>query len=93
MKIDILEKYWKTSNAIFSNVYVRGEIEATSGSISGVLSVGEETASNILLGSGDFLDSDSLLYYGLLINQNNYLLSYKKETVPFNKNQNKNKIN
>jgi hypothetical protein len=86
LKVDPGSAGWaisKYGNAVFSNVYVRGEIEATSGEISGSLSIGQQGQSNIILGSGDFLDSDNLTYYGLLINQNNYLLSYKKETVPF----------
>jgi hypothetical protein len=72
----------KYGNAVFSNTYVRGEIEATSGSIFGVLSVGPENYPSIALGTDDFILDDPIQYSGLFINQNNYLLSYKKETIP-----------
>jgi hypothetical protein len=69
----------KYGNAIFSNVALRGEIEATSGEISGELFIGP----SMVLGAGKFLTNDNIDYYGMLVNQNNYFLSYSRETVPY----------
>lgn len=72
--------------AIFTDVIARGEIQATSGEIEGVLTVGRDLNNDPLmkLGSNIFADATfdgiSAKQNGLLINANNYLLSYESST-------------
>jgi hypothetical protein len=69
-------------NAIFSNVFARGTIEATSGKIDGILSVGENQFGEplVIIGSNLFNDSPfqgiSEKHSGILLNSSNYLLSH-----------------
>jgi hypothetical protein len=69
-------------NAIFSNIFARGTIEATSGKIDGVLSVGEGQFGEplVILGSNLFNDKPfqdvSEKHSGILLNSSNYLLSH-----------------
>jgi len=73
-------------NAIFSNVFVRGKIEATSGKIDGTLSIGENEINQPLvqIGSDIFngasFETVSAKHSGILLDSNNYLLSYPTVT-------------
>ena len=76
----------REGNAIFSNVFVRGKIEATSGKIDGLLHIGEDlgglpivTVGKDIFNGYEF-ESNSSEHNGLFINTNNYLLAYAKET-------------
>ena len=70
-------------NAIFSNVFARGTIEATSGKIDGNLIVGKTNLGTPLLtlGSNVFegrpFENQSASHNGLIFDTNNYLLSYQ----------------
>lgn len=69
-------------NAIFSNIFARGTIEATSGKIDGNLEVGTNPlgGSLVTIGSdlfeGKTFESISEKHSGILLDANNYLLSY-----------------
>jgi hypothetical protein len=69
-------------SAIFSDIYARGQIEATTGSIQGTLEIGTNNAENayMLLGSdifyGEPFDNIAKQHNGIFINNNNYLLTY-----------------
>jgi hypothetical protein len=69
-------------NAIFSNVFARGTIEATSGKIDGNLEVGTNPlgGSLVTIGSdlfdGKVFESIEEKHSGILLDANNYLLSY-----------------
>jgi hypothetical protein len=69
-------------NAIFSNVFARGRIEATSGRIDGTLDVGTNQIGQPLvqigtdLFNGQAFESVSQKHSGILLDVNNYLLSY-----------------
>jgi hypothetical protein len=69
-------------NAIFSNIFARGRIEATSGKIDGNLEVGKDSVGSPLakIGSDIFegkpFDSVQEKHSGILLDKNNYLLSY-----------------
>jgi hypothetical protein len=73
-------------NAIFSNVFVRGKIEATSGKIDGTLNIGENEINQPLvqIGSDIFngasFETVSEKHSGILLDSNNYLLSYPTVT-------------
>jgi hypothetical protein len=68
--------------AIFSNIYARGHIEAASGSITGILEVGTNNAENayMLIGSDLFDDEPfeniAKQHNGIYIDDENYLLTY-----------------
>jgi hypothetical protein len=79
---DMGENGWaisKYGNALFSNVKMRGEIEATAGEISGILEIGP----SMQLGTDEFLQSDPTRYYGLSINENNYFFTYSVPTLSY----------
>ena len=68
--------------AIFSNIYARGHIEAASGVITGILEVGTNNSENayMLIGS-DLFDEEPFeniakQHNGIYINDENYLLTY-----------------
>jgi hypothetical protein len=69
-------------NAIFSNVFARGRIEATSGRIDGNLDVGTNQIGQPLvqigadLFNGSSFESITEKHSGILLDVNNYLLSY-----------------
>jgi hypothetical protein len=69
-------------NAIFSNVFARGRIEATSGRIDGNLDVGKNQFGQPLVQIGSNLFNGSTFesvteeHSGILLDVNNYLLSY-----------------
>lgn len=69
-------------NAIFSNIFARGTIEATSGKIDGNLKVGTNPIGGPLVTIGsDLFDGKSFesvaeKHSGILLDVNNYLLSY-----------------
>ena len=73
-------------NAIFSNVFVRGTVEATSGKIDGILRVGESKNGYplVTLGKNIFnstpFDGSSSEHSGLFLNKNNYLMGYDVPT-------------
>ena len=73
--------------AIFTDVIARGEIQATSGEISGILTVGRDNNNDPLMKLGSNLfagltfDGVSAIQNGLLIDQNNYLLSYQSSSA------------
>ena len=70
-------------NAIFSNIFARGTIEATSGKIDGILTVGKTRLGTPLLTIGTDLfdgkafEGESSNHNGLIFDTNNYLLSYE----------------
>ena len=70
-------------NAVFSNVFVRGAIEATSGKIDGILTVGETTQGNALVTIGKNIFNSSSFegstseHSGIFLNENNYLMGYE----------------
>jgi hypothetical protein len=64
----------KYGNAIFSNVFTRGTIEATSGKIDGVLTIGADENTAIQLGKGISVPGDPEIYNGLVINDTNYFV-------------------
>jgi microcystin-dependent protein len=72
----------RNGNAIFSNVFVRGAIEATSGKFDGVLTAGLDSQDQPLvsIGSNIFqgLDFESRTeeHSGIFLDENNYLLSF-----------------
>jgi len=73
-------------NAVFSNVFVRGTIEATSGKIDGILTVGETNDGNPLVtigkdifGTASFEGSLSE-HNGIFLNKNNYFLGYESSS-------------
>ena len=73
-------------NAVFSNVFVRGTIEATSGKIDGILKVGESkngyplvTLGRNIFNSAPF-DGSTSEHSGLFLNKNNYLMGYDVPT-------------
>lgn len=69
-------------NAIFSNIFARGTIEATSGKIDGNLDVGTNQIGQPLvkigsdLFNGQTFESVTEKHSGILLDVNNYLLSY-----------------
>jgi hypothetical protein len=70
-------------NAVFSNVFVRGAVEATSGKIDGILTVGDAkdgsplvTIGKNIFGSSSFEGSSSE-HSGIFLNSNNYLMGYE----------------
>jgi hypothetical protein len=69
-------------NAIFSNIFARGTIEATSGKIDGNLEVGNNPIGGplVTIGSdlfnGKSFESVAEKHSGILLDVNNYLLSY-----------------
>lgn len=69
-------------NAIFSNVFARGRIEATSGRIDGSLDIGTNQIGQPLvqigtdLFNGQAFESVTEKHSGILLDVNNYLLSY-----------------
>ena len=69
-------------NAIFSNIFARGTIEATSGKIDGILDIGRNEVGQPLVQIGADLfeglpfESVSEKHSGILLDSNNYLLSY-----------------
>ena len=73
-------------NAIFSNIFARGTIEATSGKIDGNLEVGTNPTGGplVTIGSdlfeGKTFESVSEKHSGILLDVNNYLLSYPSIT-------------
>jgi hypothetical protein len=73
-------------NAVFSNVFVRGTIEATSGQIDGILKVGESSEGDPLVTIGKNIFSSTPFegssgeHSGLFLNKNNYLLGYNVPT-------------
>jgi len=73
-------------NAIFSNVFVRGTVEATSGKIDGILKVGESKNGYplVTLGKNIFnstsFDGSTSEHSGLFLNKNNYLMGYDVPT-------------
>lgn len=71
----------KSGNAVFSNVFARGEIHATSGSIKNALYLGDENKSPISLGTNLSITGSNYAYNGLLINDNNYFLTYDPSPV------------
>jgi hypothetical protein len=73
----------KYGNALFSNVKMRGEIEATAGEISGLLNVGP----SMQIGNDDFLEGDPTRYYGLSIDENNYFFTYRTPTISYQINE------
>lgn len=70
-------------NAIFSNIFARGTIEATSGKIDGTLTVGKTKLGTPLLTIGTDLfnglsfEGESSSHNGFIFDTNNYLLSYE----------------
>jgi hypothetical protein len=70
-------------NAIFSNIFARGAIEATSGKIDGLLTVGKTVSGTPLLTIGTNLfngkpfEGEISSHDGLIFDTNNYLLSYE----------------
>lgn len=77
-------------NAVFSNVFVRGKIEATSGKIDGILNVGEDVEGSPLVTIGKNIftsapfEGNSSEHNGIFLNKNNYLMGYEQllESVP-----------
>jgi microcystin-dependent protein len=73
-------------NAVFSNVFVRGTIEATSGKIDGILRVGESSEGLPLVTIGkDIFNSTSFegstsQHSGIFLNKSNYLMAYDVST-------------
>lgn len=73
-------------NAIFSNVFVRGTVEATSGKIDGILKVGESKNGYplVTLGKNIFnstsFEGSSSEHSGLFLNKHNYLMGYDELT-------------
>ena len=73
--------------AIFTDIIARGEIQATSGEIEGILTVGRNINNDPLMRLGSNIFSDetfdgiSAKQNGLLIDGNNYLLSYESSTL------------
>jgi hypothetical protein len=83
---DIGENGWaisKYGNALFSNVKMRGEIEATSGEISGLLDIGP----SMQLGNDNFFETDPTRYYGMFIDDSNYFLTYQSPVVSYQINE------
>jgi hypothetical protein len=74
-------------NAIFSNIFARGRIEATSGKIEGNLEIGKNEIGLPLVEIGSDLfnglpfESVSQKHSGILLDKNNYLLSYPSITT------------
>ena len=74
-------------NAIFSNIFARGTIEATSGKINGNLEVGTNQVGQPLVQIGSDLfngvafETVSQKHSGILLDSNNYLLSYPDRKV------------
>ena len=76
--IDVGTSGWtitKYGNAVFSNVFTRGTVEATAGKIDGILTIGADENTAIQLGKGISLTGDTSLYNGLVINDTNYFVT------------------
>lgn len=77
-------------NAVFSNVFVRGKIEATSGKIDGILNVGEDVNGSPLVTIGKNIftsapfEGNSSEHNGIFLNKNNYLMGYEQllQSIP-----------
>lgn len=76
-------------NAIFSNVFVRGTVEATSGKIDGILNVGEDVNGDPLVTIGRNLfestpfEGSSSEHSGIFLNRSNYFMGYDEvQSVP-----------
>lgn len=74
-------------NAVFSNVFVRGTVEATSGKIDGILKIGESkeglplvTIGKNIFNSSSFEGSLSE-HNGIFLDRNNYLMAYEVPTL------------
>ena len=73
-------------NAIFSNVFVRGTVEATSGKIDGILSVGESKTGDPLVTIGKNIFNSASFegttseHSGIFLNKNNYFMGYDAPT-------------
>lgn len=94
--ISIGTKGWKITNngnAVFSNVFVRGTIEATDGKFDGIVTAGDDNASvsigKNLFGSNPFYDTPTSQnpsvnageeVHGLFIDTNNYLFTFNRDT-------------
>ncbi len=76
--IDVGTSGWtitKYGNAVFSNVFTRGTIEATAGKIDGILTIGADENTAIQLGKGISIPGDTSIYNGLVINDTNYFVT------------------
>jgi len=76
--IDVGTSGWtitKYGNAVFSNVFTRGTIEATAGKIDGILTIGSDNNTAIQLGKGISIPGDTNVYNGLVINDTNYFVT------------------
>jgi hypothetical protein len=76
--IDVGTSGWtitKYGNAVFSNVFTRGTVEATAGKIDGILTIGADENTAIQLGKGISIPGDTNIYNGLVINDTNYFVT------------------
>ena len=76
--IDVGTSGWsitKYGNAVFSNVFTRGTVEATAGKIDGILTIGADENTAIQLGKGISIPGDTSIYNGLVINDTNYFVT------------------
>jgi hypothetical protein len=76
-------------NAVFSNVFVRGTIEATSGKIDGILNVGEDVNGEPLVTIGKNLfestsfEGNSSEHSGIFLDRHNYFMGYDQiKSIP-----------
>jgi len=76
-------------NAVFSNVFVRGTIEATSGKIDGILNVGEDVNGEPLVTIGKNLfestsfEGNSSEHSGIFLDRHNYFMGYEQiKSIP-----------
>jgi hypothetical protein len=84
--IDVGTSGWtitKYGNAVFSNVFTRGTIEATAGKIDGVLTIGADENTAIQLGKGISVPGDPEIYNGLVINDTNYFVTKELESTTY----------
>jgi hypothetical protein len=84
--IDVGTSGWtitKYGNAVFSNVFTRGTVEATSGKIDGILTIGSDENTAIQLGKGISIPGDTNIYNGLVINDTNYFVTKELASPTF----------